>query len=606
MKTRNWGKYRSILAICVPVVITVIGITIMLMHNNQSALPIPGPLEIIGEYSLDGENWHPLNSPEDIENCSSFDGEMVIRGHFNTAIRNGLRLNYYRNHIGVSMYINGELVYMDAQTEVGKPGIGLMDSMCGKEWSYLIAPDISTEDEVEIRLVNYHTFGNREAYQQFLGSICTTPDVDIILQGRLKTKRLVLQVIGIFMVTVSCMTFGAVISAFVLNRQLEQKALKTGLLTLTASGCFLFDSVAAFSLTDLVAANTYGSLLCIIFFVYFAGLLLVDELKGNFKKTVYILSQISLALDCIWIILACLGKVLLYDMLPYWVAMQWVLCPVLLICCVAGLRNGKKKSVFVSYIILFLAIMLDLTEFAGTMYSQTPCTQIVFLLLFFIYLVKTIVMMVQNYKTAAKVKMLESELLESRIAIMLSQIKPHFIYNTLGTIEQFCREDAGKAAELVHEFSLYLRGNFTELDYNALIPLAKEMEHVQHYVKIEQVRFPDIKVEYDLQTTDFQLPPLSVQPLVENAIKHGLMGLESGGKVIISTYETKEAYCVCVKDDGVGFDMTQKKEDKKHVGIRNIRGRVEGMCRGTLKIESAPGRGTTAIIAIPKEGFEVS
>ena len=147
-----------------------------------------------------------------------------------------------------------------------------------------------------------------------------------------------------------------------------------------------------------------------------------------------------------------------------------------------------------------------------------------------------------------------------------------------------------------------MRGNFTELDNAAPIRISQEIEHVQHYASIEQVRFPDMEVKYDLKAGEFVLPALTVQPLVENAIKHGLMGLESGGCVEISTYETQDAYCVCVKDDGVGFDQSALQDGKKHIGIKNIRERIEVMCGGTLNITSTPGVGTTALITIPKDG----
>ncbi|MGM9601756.1 MAG: sensor histidine kinase [Faecousia sp.] len=195
----------------------------------------------------------------------------------------------------------------------------------------------------------------------------------------------------------------------------------------------------------------------------------------------------------------------------------------------------------------------------------------------------------------------KQQLTESRIATMISQIQPHFIYNTLGTIEQLCREEPEKASEVVHSFSLYLRGNFTELDNPAPIRLSKEMEHVRHYTDIEKVRFPDMTIQFDLRSSDFLLPALSVQPLVENAIKHGLMGLESGGTVTVSTYETSTDYCVSVVDDGVGFDPAVLQNTDKHIGIRNIRGRLEATCGGTLTVDSTPGKGTTALIQIPKE-----
>ena len=207
----------------------------------------------------------------------------------------------------------------------------------------------------------------------------------------------------------------------------------------------------------------------------------------------------------------------------------------------------------------------------------------------------------QRSRLEAEKNMVEAELKESRISIMLSQIQPHFIYNTLGTIERMCLKDPQKAFDLVRNFSLYLRGNFSELDSVTPIRFADEIKHVEYYVNIEKVRFPDMSIEYDVEATEFVLPALSVQPLVENAIKHGLMRLETGGTVKIHSYETPTHFCVEVTDDGVGFDTDAPIDEKKHVGLRNIRGRLKAMVNGALVMESKPGVGTKAIIMIPKE-----
>lgn len=196
-----------------------------------------------------------------------------------------------------------------------------------------------------------------------------------------------------------------------------------------------------------------------------------------------------------------------------------------------------------------------------------------------------------------------AKLTETRVDLMRSQIQPHFIYNTLGSIEELCHTSPEKAAEVVRNFSKYLRGNFDELGLSSPIRLSREIEHVKHYTAIEHVRFPDMEVRYDLRSGEFFLPALSIQPLVENAIKYGLMGLERGGKVVISTYETADAYYVSVRDNGVGFDTKApySRRDRKHLGIENIRERVQIMCGGTLRVDSVPGFGTEAIITIPKE-----
>lgn len=191
-------------------------------------------------------------------------------------------------------------------------------------------------------------------------------------------------------------------------------------------------------------------------------------------------------------------------------------------------------------------------------------------------------------------------LAETRMDNLMGQIQPHFIYNTLGAIEYYCREDPEIAAGLIHDFSLYLRGNFGELGNRNPIPLSHELDHTRYYVNIEKVRFPDITVRFDIRAADFRVPALSVQPLVENAIKHGLMKLERGGEVTVTAWEDAEHYHVAVEDNGPGFDPAEAERKGGSVGLRNIRSRLEVMCGGTLSVESAPGRGTRAEITIPK------
>lgn len=195
----------------------------------------------------------------------------------------------------------------------------------------------------------------------------------------------------------------------------------------------------------------------------------------------------------------------------------------------------------------------------------------------------------------------DRELTEIRIATMMSQIKPHFIYNTLGSIEQLCELDPAMAEKMVHNFAKYLRGNFGELDNKRPIRMSQEIAHCKYYVSIEQVRFPDIKIIFDIQIDDFQIPALSVQPLIENAIKHGLMKLPKGGSVWISSYETEHTYCVKVEDNGVGFDTSVLLKDRKQIGLRNIQGRLQAMCNGTLTVKSSPGMGTRVLIQLPKK-----
>ena len=232
----------------------------------------------------------------------------------------------------------------------------------------------------------------------------------------------------------------------------------------------------------------------------------------------------------------------------------------------------------------------------------------VFAALFAVSLVTVLKLIPQSINAATKAKELEmekivlgAELAETRISTMISQIRPHFIYNTLGSIEQLCKLDPPKAGELVHNFAKYLRGNFGELDNPKPILMSQEMEHVRHYISIENVRFPDMTFTFEMDSEDFHIPALTVQPIVENAIKHGLMKLPSGGTIRVVSYETDTDYCISVVDDGVGFDTGVLIDDRKHVGLRNIRERLKVMVNGRLDIESTVGVGTKVLVTIPKE-----
>ena len=161
-----------------------------------------------------------------------------------------------------------------------------------------------------------------------------------------------------------------------------------------------------------------------------------------------------------------------------------------------------------------------------------------------------------------------------------------------------------RAKAMVNSFAEYLRNNLSSLEETGLIAFETELSHIQTYLDIEKMRFEDtLEIEYDIKCVDFSLPVLTVQPIVENAVKHGTSKKRGGGRVTISTDEDKESYIIKVADTGCGFDPTKPKNDgKRHVGIDNVRQRLFNMCGGTLSIESEVGKGTLATIIIPKGG----
>ena len=198
----------------------------------------------------------------------------------------------------------------------------------------------------------------------------------------------------------------------------------------------------------------------------------------------------------------------------------------------------------------------------------------------------------------------EKELYESKVKVMVSQIQPHFMYNALSSIAMLCKLDPDTASQATITFAQYLRGNMDSLKQTDPIPFEQEMEHLKKYLYIEKLRFgKKLNIEYDIQATDFYLPQLTIQPLAENSVKHGISKKKGGGTLTIATRETETTYEVIVSDDGTGFDVNAKQKDdgRSHIGMENIKRRLKDMCNADVIITSVIGEGTEAKIIIPKE-----
>lgn len=188
---------------------------------------------------------------------------------------------------------------------------------------------------------------------------------------------------------------------------------------------------------------------------------------------------------------------------------------------------------------------------------------------------------------------------DQRIQIVMTQIQPHFLYNTISTISALCYTAPEKAGRIADSFGLYLRQNLDSLGTAGLIPFKDELAHTRTYTDIEMTRFETITVEYDIQDEDFSVPPLTLQPIVENAIRHGAF-VRDEGIVRVSTRQTAAGHEIAVWDNGDGFDpATLTEGDSQHLGIWNVRERLERMCDGALAIVSGGGSGTTVTITLP-------
>ena len=213
-----------------------------------------------------------------------------------------------------------------------------------------------------------------------------------------------------------------------------------------------------------------------------------------------------------------------------------------------------------------------------------------------------IVFLFLNVEKNIKIENDEKQLKDANIKIMMSQIQPHFVYNTLSSISTLIPLDPDKAQKALDDFTSYLRMNFSSLTETRLVSFADELKHIKTYVELEKMRFNDrLNVVYDIRTTSFDVPPLSVQPIVENAIKHGILKKIEGGTVTLSVHEEPDSYVVEVIDDGVGFDTSSDElKENKHVGLNNVKHRIKSMCKGDIVFKSEINKGTEVTITFYK------
>ena len=192
----------------------------------------------------------------------------------------------------------------------------------------------------------------------------------------------------------------------------------------------------------------------------------------------------------------------------------------------------------------------------------------------------------------------QAEISRQRANIAILQMRPHFIYNTMTGIYYLCDQDPEKAKQVTLDFTTYLRKNFTAIASEDTIPFSEELEHTRAYLAVEMAQFEDIlSVDYDTPHTHFRLPSLTLQPIVENAVKYGCDPDSDSLHIVIRTRSTDSGSEITVEDNGPGY--VDVDDNKPHIALANIRQRLELMCGGTISISKRERGGTVVRIIIP-------
>ena len=254
-------------------------------------------------------------------------------------------------------------------------------------------------------------------------------------------------------------------------------------------------------------------------------------------------------------------------------------------------RRQNKVSLYSTLLLIVAGIMVQ--ELTGGTFRTAYLTLAIGMALMFIH------------NTEFMQLTADESLREQRFQMMMSQIQPHFLYNSLGAIQELCDSDPKAAGNAVAMFSRYLRGNMESINQSGMIPFEKELEHTRLYLALEKMRFEAaLQVSYDIACTDFSLPALTLQPIAENAVRHGARGKKQKvGTVAVSSREYADRIEISVADNGPGFDPDAPQTDdcRTHIGIQNVRDRLQHACSGALRIESDPATGTVVTIVIPKK-----
>ena len=620
------GKVPAFI-VMVCIIVMFVGAFVLTLLFNSRIVPYAAPAGIInGEYSVDGGPWIKT------------DIETLIDDHFRKIVIRGKPEKYYYFYDEVEISCKnvwftiksdeGELLYTNTFRKKGSEAWNLkfeadtddasqfiydyflesmpmamnMPSTPGYDLCFLDNEFFTRFEDKEIEMEVENPYN-----EDYRLSNCVTYTVSDGNGGYIRILR---ETLGSSAVLILLCVFGIFllpVLSFVLGKK-DFKYLTFGFL------CF-FWGVYMIMRHQSWFLNEYISdpVLCmtvdrLTMYFFFASLLVYfwSNLKQDISRVISGVIMLGYLLTVV--VTVVLQFTFVCDLIASSPAVDLIMAAAIIILAVLLAKEARKDKAALLYLISWIPMVVTLLiDLADQIFSIPGENYFLygFSLTLAAQVVKLVLDLRRQYRATILYHQMQRELYEARVAVMTSQIQPHFMYNALTSIAMMCTIDPPTAQEATVTFAKYLRGNMDSLKQNKPVPFEQELEHLKRYLYIEKLRFADkLNIEYDITAVDFMLPLLSVQPLVENAVKHGVGMKKKGGTVKISTRESETAYEVIVSDDGVGFDVSAPKADdgRSHVGMENTRTRLREMCDGEIKIESTVGEGTTATIILPKEG----
>ena len=598
MKISSIGQFIFLALIIVVTIITFVN-----NHNSVSATPLG--VTFNGEYRTDDGQWHKITSESRIP---ALQGDVTLKGVFEAitpdgenigSLKNGWIVLFNLDHIGGEIYIGGDCVHIfDSENQK----IGAFT--CGENVSaYMITGKES--DGIEIVLRNPHKFGNGNAVNTFLDSLSLYSNESEKSLSSLGNNE---RAVGFVIIILSFILCGIALFSTLIHIPYSKILWQTAAVMCFAGSYAVMSAPYISFWSNNTLFNTYSVQLCGFMYIFFVACIIADTMNAKNKKICGIAIASMSTVFCVLLVLSFAEVILPYDVCGYSSPFVAAASIIMIVCCGTEFKKASalRKAVLAGEILVLTGFVADMIGMAAGLWQACAASRFVFALVFVSALIYALRFIPKSILAAMREKELQQELQESRIAIMMSQIQPHFLYNVLNTIYHLCGKDDNTAKTVISDFSDYLRNNLDSLERKELVPFSTELNHVKTYLDIEKIRFGDeLEILYDIKAKDFFLPVMTIQPLVENAVKHGISKKRGGGELNVSTVEKQDCYEIIVTDTGKGFDVHDCSDDNSHIGIKNVRQRLKNTCGGTLNITSEYGKGTTAVVVIPKKENQI-
>lgn len=258
-------------------------------------------------------------------------------------------------------------------------------------------------------------------------------------------------------------------------------------------------------------------------------------------------------------------------------------------------KCGDRSKAIIVIFMAFITVVTVFFEYCNIITDHTTDIVALDMLIYYFYLSA-----IHYTKLQEKLHNSRLKLEKQKNELLMAQIQPHFINNSLMAIQAQCI-DHPDIYESIKNFSRYLHSNFDNIGSSHSITFKQELKNIKAYLALEKMNFEGkMKVEYDIESDDFLLPSLSVEPLVENAVRHGIAAREYGGTVRIMQREENDRIIIEVCDIGSGRQkLTENQKKRRGIGINNVRTRLEYGNKG--KLDLIPGEnGMCARIVLRK------